>query len=617
MVHRRWLVDFNEEDQDGVPLIAHLYGKSRINNSTDQDQDLKFVGSLENIWDLRGRFKDDFAPLCATFISLGADPWKTWEEHHDDFNQYTQGISGGGHGSLIHYCILKNDLMFLKFLLSQPNRPDISKWRFTQKDSRPKDADNFPKMRQDDDIGKPLMHIAANQISDESVLIVKELVKAGLDPNIRDGEGRTPLFYARSVEMVKQLMKVGADPFILDDNEVSLSKYWEGHLGNTKAASDFYALVLTIASEKISPEEIRRSQASELFKSLSSGNKTTTTSLFRKAKFSYDYKIKYDQSGFTWNLVTPVLLRTDIDKAMPIVSWLSSKVPWEEDLGEGVTNLGISMFVPGFSSFTLHKGVQKDRLTPQNLAPQMISSITEVLSNHWAPLSVEMKMIGSYFSWCLLPQLREDISNREKMTPHPPSLSSVKTRLLSSLPEVARGEGALGLVRDLSREMIQPEALTKIGLVGISCLSRALEERSKNIGVYFGNFVELSLLLSHCHRQWKNGDASYALPCALLGVLSLGTYSSTTNTPKWLPGGGTPEEERVDYTKRCDLIMEDISDLLESSKVDRDKLSQLSNFLDDLPEKGKVKDVKVAIRRHMLMFIVDHKGPSGPSAPRM
>lgn len=621
MIHRGWLVDFAEKDSEGVQLTTHLYAQSPIYKSerNDQARDIQFVDRAQDALLLRSRFEGDFGPLCASMIKMGADPWQRWEDRSARTNYVLHGLLGGGQVSLLHYSIMKNDLMFLRFVLTQPNRPDISGWKFTQKDSVIRDASESRLLREEHKDGRSLLHIAANQIQSESTAIVKELVRAGQDTNGRDGFGRTPLFYARSIKMVKQLLSLGADPFVVDKNGVSVNQYWEVLLGTTKAAADFHSQVLAIVSQTTSPEQLRQAQRLELLKSLCSGNKTTTTNLFRKAKFSYDQKFKVDQSGCEWNLITPVLLRSDIDKATPIVSWLSSRVPWEEDLGNGLTNLGISMFIPGFSSFALHKGVQKNSITPGSVVPQMISSINTVFSNSWVPHSVELRMMGSWFSWCLLPHLMKDIENSH-LNPSG-KISGLRPKVLSFLPELARGKDSVELMEGISQELSRPENLTNIGLLGINSVHETYKESDKTRKVFFNNFSGLISLLGHCHRKWKEGEVEYAMPGTVLGVLSLGLFASEANTSKWMPGGMNPQWAKLSFEGIRDAIMEDFPGMLSDSQVNETQVSQMDRFLARC-EGGQgvgILNAKTAIRRHMLMVLAkpEAKQRSESASPRM
>ena len=50
---------------------------------------------------------------------------------------------------------------------------------------------------------------------------VLELLRSGVEPNMEDEDGKTPLHWARSAEMVRALLQFGADPNARDENDVT------------------------------------------------------------------------------------------------------------------------------------------------------------------------------------------------------------------------------------------------------------------------------------------------------------------------------------------------------------------------------------------------------------
>ena len=61
-----------------------------------------------------------------------------------------------------------------------------------------------------------LLHATARSTDPSAIEVARELLKAGLDVNGKDQEGKTPIFYALSKPMLDLLIQSGADPKILD-----------------------------------------------------------------------------------------------------------------------------------------------------------------------------------------------------------------------------------------------------------------------------------------------------------------------------------------------------------------------------------------------------------------
>lgn len=77
--------------------------------------------------------------------------------------------------------------------------------------------------------GMPLLHWAIRH-----PLAVRLLLEAGLDPNVRDANGRTALFETGNVEVVKLLLAHGADPLAMDDLGATAASHWGNHLTSPK-----------------------------------------------------------------------------------------------------------------------------------------------------------------------------------------------------------------------------------------------------------------------------------------------------------------------------------------------------------------------------------------------
>jgi hypothetical protein len=89
----------------------------------------------------------------------------------------------------------------------------------------------------DDDHGMPHLLYAAASHRPEREQIIRALLEAGADPNLRGNFGRTPLHAAASAEAVNALLEYGADPALQDDDGALAVDWMERALISLRAAA--------------------------------------------------------------------------------------------------------------------------------------------------------------------------------------------------------------------------------------------------------------------------------------------------------------------------------------------------------------------------------------------
>lgn len=621
MINKGWLVDFNEVSSSGVPLIGHLYSRSphKDDYSDPGGTSLDSALSSSRISDISPRFAGDFGPIVAFMINHGADPWVLWNFTSDDKtlpSRLTPNTPATGQSSLLHCAVAKSDLALVRALLSHPARPEIdqlSAYRFTGKAAQVRNANQSS--RYIDPTGEayassgnsalPLLHLAANLKSPNSADVVRVMVQAGFDPNSRDILGRTPIFYARSKEMVSTLLDLGADPSVLDNKNTSLSKYWEGHLVTQKNHSDLYGLVISRVAKDLSASQLRELHNQDLLKALSSGRKVSVVNIFKKAKFTFDHVFELSGSPIKWDLLVPVLLRSDVEKSLPTLDWLFKKVDIERDLGEGFTSMGLALATPRVPVSTSLQSI-KEKLSPQKGAASITRSVQLALDNGWGSGHRPNELITSYLSWALISQMREDFDSNSRI-----EMMKMHASLMASIPYKSETD-VFSESPELSAVLLQSENLNAVfrAYIRHAIVSGRKTEYMDTPRIHY-SAMKLSF------DRWLAGDKSYATSAASALLVALASINNPSFDNIWTPGdprGFVPAKDL-----RSKIAQELPNILLDVPDQDLELLSSYASTV-ELPNTTEIRPIirVVQLRDVAAKARVQHDIPaSPPSGPKM
>lgn len=360
MMEEGSIKDLNETNAKSVSLLA-----LKLTNSSDNvlptwgqwvqhQKDVKNAieeGSpLPELWDEQTLARGPSSNiLCASMIFAGADPWKTWDPA--DFNTVSS--------CFLAHAVEKDQVGLVKLLLSHPNCPEASELdsiRFKKVSLR---ADGYSHYFQGlEDV--PLIHYAANR-SNKNMLEL--FVQKGMDVNVLDGKGRTPLFYVQEPDNAKMLLENNASADTKDEDGKNVGMFWKTVFSTAAKQSDFNKLLIEKLKDKMSPDEIREIQKPSLFNEVRSGTKTAFEGIYRKSKFSPDVTLEED--GVVTNIITQALLRGD-EKTPIFIRWGQEKnVSWDHVIDQKtpcLTNAMLNMILLSSNH------VEKDAKTVLNQA---------------------------------------------------------------------------------------------------------------------------------------------------------------------------------------------------------------------------------------------------------
>lgn len=410
MLQRGWITDVNERSPEGIPLAGYLYIRSpKYTKGLEPD-------TLPSLDEPSGhgygpRQINDFGPVVTALVRAGADPWICWEGAQSGLHSRNEGLTANaGPLSLLHCAIAKADAGMVQWLLAHPHCPSAGELSALTVE---KDLARFCNISGrflghivSNEIQAGLLHLAVNSASDSAPAIVGMLIDAGLDPNASDSDGRTPLFYVRRRDVLDLLLEKGADP---SSTSGALFDFWRSHLETSQNLAEFQAPVLTHMAKSQNPDELRKINEPALINVLMTGNKTNVQSLVRKAKFGYDYKIKLRDGG-QWNLVSPILLRVDInDKVDPLLHWLGERVNWREDLGGGATNLGLSLLRSSSWHWARH---YHEKAFPVSELMELLDPALD-RAMHWMPRASLYSVLSTVLSLAISPALEKVKANQK------------------------------------------------------------------------------------------------------------------------------------------------------------------------------------------------------------
>ena len=333
MLSRGWFQDLDETD--GIPLLGHIYARTPAHTGY-------LPGTLPGQSASAGysqRLPKDAGAVVVALCDAGANPWVCWSGSPDGVSPIAHGIYDKGQSSLIHYALAKSDAGMVQWLLDHPNCPSpqaLEEWKVEGGLANFSTLSRTPYTPQANNLWAGLLHLAANSNKEAAADMVARLLAYGMDPNALDSRGFTPLFFVRRLDVLNVLLEGGAV-----NPGPPLLQYWRHHLETAQTLSTFRAPLIKQSAKNQSPEELRQQQSPALLHALMADNKTTAHSLFRQAGFGYDHT--FPVKGGAWNLMTPVLLRPNLEKSDSLINWLEGRQDWRADLGGGATNFGIAL----------------------------------------------------------------------------------------------------------------------------------------------------------------------------------------------------------------------------------------------------------------------------------
>lgn len=330
MLDKKFITDLNELSENGVSLLAlkatmdATYG----NQIMPTWQDFETHG--ENVWNAAGITDINSSNLLASMIFQGANPWVVWpNENHK------------GSDSLFSLMCMQKNAKMAEFLSTHPQFPGVAAIEDLRLYVNVSGDYHYYNAKEK---SIPLLHYAANN---GDMDFMKVLFKLGYNPNVKDDEGRTALYYIKQPDVAKYLVEHKASLKVKDSKGLGLVQHWNKWLSTAAKKAELNALVVENLKESMSLEDLQEFQKPNLINEILVGTKTTFMSLFRKGKFKYN--VLFDTEKGLFNLLTVALQRTDEKAAMfgrlfdqSQVSWMHA--PWENY--PQVSNAMISYALP-------------------------------------------------------------------------------------------------------------------------------------------------------------------------------------------------------------------------------------------------------------------------------
>lgn len=315
MLDKKFITDLNELSENGVSLLAlkatmdATYG----NQSMPSWQDFEIHG--ENVWNAAGVTDINSSNLLASMIFQGANPWIMWpHEKHK------------GSDSLFSLMCMHKNAKMAEFLSTHPQFPGIAAIEGLRLHGNVSGDYHYYNAKEK---SIPLLHYAANGGDME---FMRVLFKLGYNPNLKDDEGRTALYYIKQPEVAKYLVEHKASLKVKDLKGLGLIQHWNKWLSTAAKKAELNALVVENLKESMTLEDLQEFQKPNLINEILVGTKTTFMSLFRKGKFKYN--VQFETEKGLLNLLTVALQRTDEKSTMfarlfdqSQVSW--THTPWE------------------------------------------------------------------------------------------------------------------------------------------------------------------------------------------------------------------------------------------------------------------------------------------------
>ena len=310
MLEKKFITDLNELSEKNVSLLAlKAFQNNAVKNTEDLPTWQNFEEHGENVWNAAGINGANTPLLLCSMIFQGANPWVMWDldSHH-------------GTDSFFSFMCLQDNLQLIKFLCTHPNLPSISELEglrvkalvegdHTYYNSKPRVV--------------PLLHYLANKGNTD---IMDVLLKLGYNPNLKDDEGRTALFYIKQPSVAKHLIEKKAVVSIKDSNGVGVAQFWANWLSTAAKKAELNAIVVEQLKESMSIAELQELQKPSLLTELLTGTKTTFMSILRKGKFKST--VEFNINNGSLNLLTVALLRTDEKSEMFVKSFDQTGVNW-------------------------------------------------------------------------------------------------------------------------------------------------------------------------------------------------------------------------------------------------------------------------------------------------
>lgn len=350
MLDKKFITDLNELSEKNVSLLALKASQANpVNHTEDLPTWQNFEEHGENVWNAAGIDGASTAMLLASMIFQGANPWVMWDtdNHH-------------GSDSLFSFMCLQSNLPLINFLCTHPNLPSVAELEglrvnaivegdHTYYNSKPRVV--------------PLLHYLANKGNTD---IMDVLLKRGYNPNLKDDDGRTALFYIKQPSVAKHLIERKASVSIKDNNNVGVAEFWANWLSTAAKKAELNAVVVEQLKESMTIAELQDLQKPSLLSELLTGTKTTFMSILRKGKFKST--VEFNTYNGSLNLLTAALLRTDEKCEMFVksfdqtgVSWLHT--PWPSQ--SRVTNALVAKAMPFAGQFANADQVIANQYGPQ------------------------------------------------------------------------------------------------------------------------------------------------------------------------------------------------------------------------------------------------------------
>lgn len=310
MLDKKIITELNELSEKSVSLLAL---KASQNNSGKNTQDLptwhEFEEHGENVWNAVGVKGANADLLIASMVFQGADPWVTWglESHQ-------------GSDSFFSLMCLHDNLKMIKFLCTHPRLPSVSELENLRVSTIVQGDHVYYNAKAQE---FPLLHYLANKGNTE---IMDVLLKMGYNPNLKDENGRTALFYIKQPSTAKYLVDNKALVSVKDNNGVGVAEFWANWLSTAAKKAELNAIVVEQLKESMSITELQDLQKPALLNELLTGTKTTFMSILRKGKFKST--VEFNTPNGSLNLLTAALLRADEKCEMFVKSFDQTGVSW-------------------------------------------------------------------------------------------------------------------------------------------------------------------------------------------------------------------------------------------------------------------------------------------------
>ena len=310
MLDKKIITDLNELSEKSVSLLALKASQSSTGKNT---QDLPtwydFEEHGENVWNAAGIKGANTDFLIASMIFQGANPWITWNLG-----------SHQGSDSFFSLMCLHDNVKMIKFLCTHPNLPSVSELENLRVRTVVQGDHHYYNAKEQD---FPLLHYLANRGNTD---IMDVLLKMGYDPNLKDENGRTALFYIKQPSTAKHLVDHKALVSVKDNSGVGVAEFWGNWVSTAAKKAELNAIVVEQFKESMSLTQLQDLQKPALLNEILSGTKTGFMSILRKGKFKST--VEFNTPNGSLNLLTVALLRTDEKSGMFVKSFDQTGVSW-------------------------------------------------------------------------------------------------------------------------------------------------------------------------------------------------------------------------------------------------------------------------------------------------